>query len=155
MFHESNGLFFVREPNGDVTIIKTVDGKEPSPHNVAFRQTVAEGPWVSVVLTMTAHSERPGDWHAFLKHHNCGVSTGGPKAGGGASGGLSNAAIVANDSGGRPRVSLSPNLPRVAHGIPNRLERLNAVGNSLVPQIAQLIGEAIMRCSASDAGAKP
>jgi DNA (cytosine-5)-methyltransferase 1 len=63
--------------------------------------------------------------------------------------------IKEDDLENRFQWSPEPNLPRVAHGIPNRLERLNAVGNSLVPQIAQLIGEAIMRCSASDAATKP
>lgn len=38
-----------------------------------------------------------------------------------------------------------PAVGRVADGIPNRVDRLRALGNSIVPQIAQLIGEAIMR----------
>lgn len=30
---------------------------------------IESGIWVSLVLTMTAFSERPNDWHAFLAHH--------------------------------------------------------------------------------------
>lgn len=70
MFHSSDGLFFQRNDDGAVTIIKTSDAKEPGPSNVMFTQTLNDGAWVSAVLTMTAFNERPGDWHAFMKHHN-------------------------------------------------------------------------------------
>ena len=38
-----------------------------------------------------------------------------------------------------------PNVGRVAHGIPNRVDRLKSLGNSVVPQIPFLIGLAIRR----------
>ena len=38
-----------------------------------------------------------------------------------------------------------PNVGRVADGIPARVHRLKALGNSIVPQIAEIIGEAIMQ----------
>ena len=39
---------------------------------------------------------------------------------------------------------IEPNVGRVAHGVPNRVDRLKALGNSIVPQIAEIIGKAIM-----------
>ena len=37
-----------------------------------------------------------------------------------------------------------PGVGRVAHGVPNRMDRLAALGDSLVPQIAEWIGRRIM-----------
>lgn len=39
-----------------------------------------------------------------------------------------------------------PVLGRGLHGIPHRVDRVGALGNSLVPQIPELIGRAIMEC---------
>jgi DNA (cytosine-5)-methyltransferase 1 len=39
-----------------------------------------------------------------------------------------------------------PRIHRVANGIPNRMDRIRALGNSVVPQIPELIGLAIMKC---------
>ena len=43
----------------------------------------------------------------------------------------------------RGRWEPEPRICRVAHGIPNRVHRLRALGNAIVPQIAQQIGETI------------
>jgi DNA (cytosine-5)-methyltransferase 1 len=40
--------------------------------------------------------------------------------------------------------SAEPNVGRVAHGIPKRVDRLRCLGNAIVPQIPELIGRAIL-----------
>ena len=39
-----------------------------------------------------------------------------------------------------------PPVGRVAHGISSRVDRLRGLGNAIVPQIAQRIGETILKC---------
>jgi DNA (cytosine-5)-methyltransferase 1 len=50
----------------------------------------------------------------------------------------------AAQTGGAEWWSVEPPVGRVAHGVPNRLDRLAALGNALVPQIAEFIGERIV-----------
>lgn len=40
-----------------------------------------------------------------------------------------------------------PNVGRVAHGVPGRVHRLKALGNSIVPQIAEEIGRALIKAA--------
>lgn len=52
-----------------------------------------------------------------------------------------------------PRISISqqwplePGICRVANGVPRRVDRLRSLGNAVVPQLTQLIGEMIERAS--------
>jgi DNA (cytosine-5)-methyltransferase 1 len=38
-----------------------------------------------------------------------------------------------------------PDVGRVAHGVPHRVDRLKALGNAVVPQIPEMIGRAILQ----------
>jgi DNA (cytosine-5)-methyltransferase 1 len=55
------------------------------------------------------------------------------------------ASQIASDSfADRNEWTSEPSLGRVAYGIPDRLERLAALGNAVVPQIPELIGRALL-----------
>jgi DNA (cytosine-5)-methyltransferase 1 len=46
---------------------------------------------------------------------------------------------------GRQQWATEPNVGRVAHGVPDRVYRLRALGNSVVPQIPELFGRFILQ----------
>lgn len=49
-----------------------------------------------------------------------------------------------SDLGSSSRWKPEPSVGRVAHGVPNRTHRLKQLGNAVVPQVVQVIGESIM-----------
>lgn len=50
----------------------------------------------------------------------------------------------------RTQWGAEPGMGRVAHGVPDRVDRLGALGNAVVPQVAEWIGQWIMAAVASD-----
>jgi DNA (cytosine-5)-methyltransferase 1 len=49
-----------------------------------------------------------------------------------------------HDAGAVGQWAVEPNVGRVAHGVPSRVDRLRCLGNAVVPQIPELIGRAIL-----------
>ena len=45
---------------------------------------------------------------------------------------------------------IEPDVGRVAHGVSGRVHRLRALGNSIIPQIAEEIGRAIVKADSRD-----
>jgi DNA (cytosine-5)-methyltransferase 1 len=50
--------------------------------------------------------------------------------------------------GERDHWAVEPDVGRVAHGVPNRVDRLRALGNAVVPQVAEWIGRRILEAAA-------
>jgi len=60
-----NTVSFSRQENGDVRVTITApDGR------TLATEVVNKHHWISDVLNVTIHSERPGDYHAWLSHHD-------------------------------------------------------------------------------------
>lgn len=46
---------------------------------------------------------------------------------------------------------VEPNVGRVAHGVPSRVHRIKSLGNAVVPQVAEVLGRAILQHAATRA----
>jgi DNA (cytosine-5)-methyltransferase 1 len=49
----------------------------------------------------------------------------------------------------RQQWATEPSVGRVAHGVPDRVDRLRCLGNAVVPQVAEVIGRAIIELDAA------
>ncbi len=49
----------------------------------------------------------------------------------------------------REQWAAEPGVGRVAHGVPHRVDRLRCLGNAIVPQVAEVIGRAIIELDAA------
>jgi hypothetical protein len=62
---------------------------------------------------------------------------------------LQNMKLIENSGTTRPtksgRQQPEPSMGRVVHGLPDRVERIDALGNAVVPIIPEIIGRAILK----------
>lgn len=59
--------------------------------------------------------------------------------------GRSASETIENGDACRTQWSTEPDVGRVAHGVPSRVDRIGGLGNAVVPQIPELIGRAILQ----------
>jgi DNA (cytosine-5)-methyltransferase 1 len=72
-----------------------------------------------------------------------------PIAGGAEGSGPADSIEHSSEPSGRGWWATEPGLGRVADGVPNRVDRLEELGNAVVPQIPEIIGNAILESLAA------
>jgi DNA (cytosine-5)-methyltransferase 1 len=86
-----------------------------------------------------------GDMGAPLAH----TASSGQRADGRPQGQAGHADIGGEDSRGDGNWFVEPDVGRVAYGVPSRVDRLRSLGNAVVPQIPELIGNTILAARAA------
>jgi DNA (cytosine-5)-methyltransferase 1 len=90
-------------------------------------------------LFVLAHAAKH-QLHVRDYHRVCPSNGAQPKRQPGGSGGHA-------DGSGRGWWESEPNVARVAHGVSNRVDRLRALGNAVVPQVAEYVGRCILEAA--------
>ena len=77
MFHVRDGLFFERQTEGAIRILKRTNGRDDAP--IVFDMVLDKHAWASVIATMSFYGEEHyGYFRALLFHDNtplpCGVA---------------------------------------------------------------------------------
>jgi hypothetical protein len=99
--------------------------------------------WAGSAHAVHAESQRHEKERGF-RSHEC------PERFGGSSQDMADPNRIAQEWPAEPRLQcdpwfIEPAVGRVVNGLPCRVERLKCLGNSIVPQIAQIIGTAIIK----------
>jgi hypothetical protein len=66
-FHYKDGLYFIRNKDNSVSIVKINDGDESQP---TFTTTIDEHGWASIISSVSAMGEDYGRYYDALKWHN-------------------------------------------------------------------------------------
>ena len=75
MFHVRDGLFFEKQADGAVRILKRTDGRDDAP--VVFDMVLDKHSWASVIATMSFYGEESyGYFRALLFHDNLPLPSG-------------------------------------------------------------------------------
>jgi hypothetical protein len=69
MFHSENGLYFQRQENGDVLIIKKHTAQADE-EQIDFQQIVPNDIWCSIVASVSRAGEENRRWYLAKEFHN-------------------------------------------------------------------------------------
>ena len=119
-----NGEFKTQEVFGDGSSLRTTQGE-------SFSEDVADGDQQIIQATTTSGNDKENEKKSPYEHDR-GRSP------------VSRGKIMEGNW------DVEPDVGRVAHGIPGRVYRLKGLGNSIVPQIAQEIGNAIIKAESEE-----
>lgn len=68
MFHVSDGVF-VDGVGGDVTLIITDDGREPTDENILVTRVFTKEAWASIIASVSSEGEDNGRFYKALEFH--------------------------------------------------------------------------------------